>query len=284
MYAYWAGNDPPTQAQLSTQSISSKVQWFLAHHSGIQSYIVLHDPFVYPTESGLNHPRGGNQTIWVINDVASTDASLGLVDKPSNLFHLTLATYVPSDDDYTAAMNLAGPGISEITPVTDPVADGWVQLSNHLRRCHPLSHKYIMPSLMLVQGGSASHKTMWEGLAPDILGDAAETAAHCSLLDFLKITATRHAPPAGQAADCPAESQLPFSATFVDDTICYLQVAQIKTACLPGLAPITGAPAYPQVGGSVPGGISTNMSVITGGSSRSGTHWVPHTRAARHGT
>jgi hypothetical protein len=70
MYAYWAGDGPRTPAKLSTKAVSSKVQWSLAYHSGtIQSYIVLQDPFVYPTAPGLNHPRG-NQTIWVINDVS----------------------------------------------------------------------------------------------------------------------------------------------------------------------------------------------------------------------
>ena len=241
MYAYWAGDGPRTPAQLSTEAVSSKVQWFLAYHSGIQSYIVLHDPFVYPTAPGLNHPRG-NQTIWVINDVSSTDASLAMVDQPSNLFHVASATYVPSDDDFTAAMSLAGPGISEIAPVADPTAAGWVQVGNHLRCCHPLPHKFVVRALTLVQGGLAGHKTMWEGLAPNILSEAAETTAHRSLLDFLKITATRRAPVTGQAGDRPPESQLPFSATFVDDTIRY-QMAQIKTARLPGLAPVIGATA-----------------------------------------
>jgi hypothetical protein len=57
------------------------------------------------------------------------------------------------------------------------------------------------------------------------------------LLDFPKMTAARRPPIAGQGVDCPAETQLPFAATFVDDTIWY-QVIQIKTSRLP-----TGHPA-----------------------------------------
>jgi hypothetical protein len=49
MYENWAGDSPRTPAMLSTKAISSKVQWCLAFHSGIQSYIILHDPFIYPT-------------------------------------------------------------------------------------------------------------------------------------------------------------------------------------------------------------------------------------------
>jgi hypothetical protein len=37
MYEYWAGDGVRTSAMLSTKAISSKVQWFLAFHSGIQS-------------------------------------------------------------------------------------------------------------------------------------------------------------------------------------------------------------------------------------------------------
>jgi hypothetical protein len=85
MYGYWVGDGPRTPAQLSTKAVSSKVQWFLAYqHSGIQSYIVLHNPFVYLTAPGLNHPHASH-TIWVIDDVSSTDASLALVYQPSNL-------------------------------------------------------------------------------------------------------------------------------------------------------------------------------------------------------
>jgi hypothetical protein len=168
MYEYWAGDGARTPAMLSTEAISSKVQWFLALHSGIQSYITLHDPFVYPTAPGLNHPCS-NQTIWVINDVVRSDASLSLVDQPANLFHIAGGTSVPSDLDFSAAMALATQGQSEIPPEADPAATGWTQLGNHLRRCHPLPHKYIVRTLMLVQGGLADHKTMWKGLASDIL-------------------------------------------------------------------------------------------------------------------
>jgi hypothetical protein len=50
----------------------------------------------------------------------------------------------------------------------------------------------------------------------------------------------KRVPIAGQAVDRPTETQLQFSATFIDDTIQY-QMAQIKNACLPGIAPITSA-------------------------------------------
>jgi hypothetical protein len=42
--------------------------------------------------------------------------------------------------------------------------------------------------------------------------------------------------------DCPAETQLPFTATFANDTIWY-QMAQIKTSCLWGLVPVSSATA-----------------------------------------
>jgi hypothetical protein len=211
-----------------------------------QRHTVLHRsprPFylAYPTAPGLNHPRS-NQTIWVINDVGRSDASLSLVDQPANLFHIAGGTSVPSDLDFSAAMDLVTQGQSEIPPEADPATAGWTQLGNHLWCCHLLPHKYSVRTLMLVQGGLADHKTMWEGLASDILLEPAVTAAHRSLLDFLKLTATRRPLIAGQTADCPAETQLPFSATFVDNTIRY-QMAQIKMARLPGLVPIAGATA-----------------------------------------
>jgi hypothetical protein len=139
-------------------------------------------------------------------------------------------------------MALAVQGQSEIPAVANPAAAGWTLLGNHLQRCHPLPHKCIVRALTLVQGGLADHNNMWEGLTSDIFINPAKTAAHRSLLDFLKLTATRRPPIAGQTVDCPAETQLPFSATFVDDTIRY-QMAQIKTARLHGLVPITGATA-----------------------------------------
>jgi hypothetical protein len=126
--------------------------------------------------------------------------------------------------------------------VADPAAAGWLAPNSTLRRCHPSPHKFIVRALTLVQGGRADHKIMWAGLAPDILAEPAELAAHCSLLDFLKLTATRRPPNAGQAVDRPAETQLQFAATLVDDTIRY-QATQIKPACLPGLVPFSGATA-----------------------------------------
>jgi hypothetical protein len=81
---------------------------------------------------------------------------------------------------------------------------------------------------------------MWEGLSPDILSGPAETAPHFPLLDFMKLTATGQAPAAGQAMDQLAKTQLPFSATFVDDTIRY-HILQIRASCLPGLVPFAGA-------------------------------------------
>jgi hypothetical protein len=208
--------------------------------SGIQSYIILHDPFVYPTTPGLNHPHG-NQTIWVTNDVGSSDWLVSLVDQPTKISSTLAATSVPPDADFYTAMALAVQGQREISVVANPAAAGWTQLGSHLRCCHPLPHKYIVPALTLVQGGLADHETMWEGLTPDLLSHPPKTVAHCPLLNFIKLMATRCPPTiAGQTVDRPVESRLPFPATFVDDTIPN-QMVQIKTARLPGLVPITGA-------------------------------------------
>jgi hypothetical protein len=99
-----------TPAQLSTKAISPKIQWFiLVYHSGTQWYIVLHDPFVHSTTPCLNHPCS-NQTVRVIDDVRSIDASLGMVHQPANLFNAVSATYVPFNIDYaTAPSALQGP-------------------------------------------------------------------------------------------------------------------------------------------------------------------------------
>jgi hypothetical protein len=81
---------------------------------------------------------------------------------------------------------------------------------DHLHCCHPLLHKYIVQGLtiLVVQGRLVGHKqAMWEGLALDILSDP--TNAYHSLLDFMKLTATRHAPVAQEAVDCPGNSLLP---------------------------------------------------------------------------
>jgi hypothetical protein len=89
---------------------------------------------------------------------------------------------VPSDLDFSAAMARATQGQSEIPPEADPAATGWTQLlGNHLWHCHPLPHKCIVRTLMLVQGGLADHKTMWEGLASDILLEPAnrQHTVHC---------------------------------------------------------------------------------------------------------
>jgi hypothetical protein len=241
MYQFWSGDGPHTPAQLSTEAVSSRVQWFLAFHSGIQSYVVLHDPFIYPAAPGLNHPRS-NQIIWVINDIGTTDTTLSLVDQPGNLFYLAAAQVLPPDADFTALMTTAPLGASEVAPLADPAAAGWLPSTSTPRCCHPLPHKFVVRALTLVQGGRADHKTMWQGLASDILAEPAETTAHRSLLDFLKTTALRRPPVAGQAMDRPAETQLSFSATFVDDTIRH-QANQIRTSRLPGLVPVTGATA-----------------------------------------
>jgi hypothetical protein len=241
MYQFWSGDGPNTPAQLSTEAVSSKVQWFLAFHQDIQSYIVLHDPFIYPAAPGLNHPRS-NQIIWVINDIGTTGTSLSLVNEPSNMFHLVNALVLPSDDDFTALMSTAAPGAGKVAQVADPAAAGWLPPVSTPRRCHPLPHKFVVRALFLAQGGRADHKLMWEGLASDILSKVNETAAHRSLPDFLKVTGLRCSPVAGQGVDRPAETQLSFSATFVDDTIRH-QAGQIKTARLPGLVPVTGAMA-----------------------------------------
>jgi hypothetical protein len=158
MYAYWAGDGPRTPAQLSTETISSKIQWFLISPVGTQSYIILHDPFVYLAAPGLNHPWS-NQATWVINDVGRNNASLSLIDQLTNLFHIVADTYVPPNAEFSYAMSLAGIGNSEITYPGDPPVAGWAQLGTRLRRCHhPLPHKYIVRALSLVQGGLSTTK------------------------------------------------------------------------------------------------------------------------------
>jgi hypothetical protein len=106
MCQYWSSDAANTPAQLSAKAVGSRVQWFLTFHQGIQSYLVLHDPFIYPAAPGLNHPRS-NQIIWVMNDVGTTDATLSLVDQPNNMFHVTTALPVPPDDEFTALMMAA---------------------------------------------------------------------------------------------------------------------------------------------------------------------------------
>jgi hypothetical protein len=119
MYQFWSGNGPHTPAQLSTKAVSSRLQWFLAFHQGIQSYIVLHDPFVYPAAPGLNHPRS-NQTIWVINNIETNGTTLSLVDQPANLFHVTAAVTLPPDAVFTTLMAAAATGTSEVAQVANP--------------------------------------------------------------------------------------------------------------------------------------------------------------------
>jgi hypothetical protein len=82
---------------------------------------------------------------------------------------------------------------------------------------------------------------MWEGLALDIVAEPAKTVAHdSSLLDYLKNPALRRPAITGQVADRLTETQLSFSATFVDDTIRH-QASQIRTSRLPGMVPLTRA-------------------------------------------
>jgi hypothetical protein len=162
------------------------VQWFLAFHHGIQSYVVLHKPSIYPAAPGLNHPRS-NQTIWVVNDIRMTDTTLSLVDQPGNLFYLVTTLVLPTDADFTACMSTAALGASKVAPIADPSAAGWLPLASTPRCCHPLPHKFVVRALTLVQGGQADYKTMWEGLASDILAKPAKTTAHPSLLDFSKL-------------------------------------------------------------------------------------------------
>jgi hypothetical protein len=238
MYQFWSGDGPHTPAQLSTKAVSSRVQWFLAFHHGIQSYVDLHDPFVYPAPPCLNHPRS-NQTIWVVNGIGMTGTTLSLVDQPGNLFYLVTTPVLPTDAGFTTRMSTAALGASEAAPIADPAAAGWLPSASTPRCCHPLPHKFVVRTLTLVQGGREDHKIMWEGLASDILAEPAKTTANCSLLDFLKTTALRRPPVAGQAADRPAETQLSFLATLVADTIRH-QAHQIRTSRLPGLVPVTG--------------------------------------------
>jgi hypothetical protein len=243
MYQFWSGDGFNTPAQLSTKAVSSKVQWFLVFHQDIQSYIVLHYPFIYPAAPGLNHHPRSNQITWVINeDIGTTGTSLSLVNQPGNIFHLVNTLVLPSDDNFTALMSTAAPGASEVAQVADPAAAGWLPPVSTPRHWHPLPHKFVVRALLLAQGGRVDHKLMWEGLASNILSKVNEMAAHRSLLDFLKVTALRRSPVAGQGVDRPAETQLSFSATFVDDTI-RNQAGQIKTARLPGLVPVTDAMA-----------------------------------------
>jgi hypothetical protein len=163
MYQFWSGDGPQTPAQLSTEAVSSRVQWFLAFHHSIQSYVVLHDPLIYPAAPGLNYLRS-NQTIWVINDIGATSTTLSLVDQPVNLFYLVTAPVLPTDADFTTLMSTAALGASEVVPLADPAAAGWLPSASTPHCCHPLPHKLVVRALTLVQGRRADHKMMWEGL------------------------------------------------------------------------------------------------------------------------
>jgi hypothetical protein len=99
MYQFWSGDSPHTPTQLITEVVSSRVS--------IQSYIVLHDPFIYPASPGLN------QTIWFINDIGAADATLSLVGQPTNLFHVANNMALPPDADFSAAVTAATMGQSK---------------------------------------------------------------------------------------------------------------------------------------------------------------------------
>jgi hypothetical protein len=146
-----SSDGPQTPAQLSTEAVSSRVQWFLAFHHSIQCYVLLHNPFIYPAAPGLNHPRI-NQTIWVINDIRATGTTLSLVDQPGNLFYLVTAPVLPTDADFTSLMPTAALGASGVVLLVDPAAAGWLSSSSTPHCCHPLPHKFIVRALTLVQG------------------------------------------------------------------------------------------------------------------------------------
>jgi hypothetical protein len=160
------------------------------------------------------------------------------------MFHLFTALVLLLNDNFTTLWSTATLWASKVSQLAGrPRCGGLATPGQHSVPLPPiLPHKFIVRALTLVQEGRADHKTMWEGLASEILAEASKMAAYRSLLDFLKVTALCRSPFAGQGVDRPAETQLPFLATFIDDTIRH-QASQIKTAHLPGLVPVTRATA-----------------------------------------